>query len=70
MLLNIILFNFIDPSAKRNDQRIISIKYLWLKHLQKFGDSDLQQSREAIKGKWKSTDQFSIGNLLAQGSII
>jgi hypothetical protein len=61
---NIILFNFIDPSAKETIKEL-SIKYL-AETLQKFG-TPASAIKEAIKGM-EEQDQFSIGNLL-KGSI-
>ena len=59
VIFNIILFNFIDPSAKESIKEI-SIKYA-VEMMQKF-NAPSSAINEAVK-KMQENDQFSIGNL-------
>ena len=63
-LFNIILFNYIDPSAKETIKEL-TIKYMG-EMMQKFG-APSSAIKEALKGM-EEQDQFSIGNLL-KGSV-
>lgn len=64
VLFNIVLFNFIDPSAKETIKEL-TIKYM-AEMMQKFG-APSSAIKEALKGM-EEQDQFSIGNLL-KGSV-
>ena len=63
VLFNIILFNYVDPSAKETIKEL-SMKMM-ITMMQKF-DAPASAVNEALKGL-KENDQFSMGNLFKGG---